>query len=172
MSKQGVLFRNCSVCNQLAIAPRILEDRLQTILLNGKAVDNPDNIIIQPNDTLALSAAMPGLAGAIMRKRGRYAALRSQITCSREQKESQNSRITINRITIKLFNLINRELGPQLLAQGVFVKTVNLQELLQKHGQSIKKDCRQVLLNKQRIEFKQITEKIKKQEYIFLQVKT
>lgn len=160
------------LCDQLAIAPRILEDRLQTIMLNGKAVDDPDNIMIQPNDTLALSAAMPGLAGAIMRKKGRYAALRSQITPSKDCRKQQDSHITKNRITIKLFNLITRELGPQLLAQGVFVKTANLQDLLQKRCRSIKKDCRQVLLNKKGIDFIQILKKIKNQAYIFMQVKT
>jgi len=165
------------LCEQLGIPPRILEDRLQTIMLNGKAVDDPGNIIVEPNDTLALSAAMPGLAGAIMRKKGRYYVLRSQINLSRNSREPRDSPVMKNRITIKLFNLIIRELGPQLLDRGVFVKTANLQEMFQKRCFSIKKDCSQVFLNKKRIVlkkfgFKQIMEKIKKQEYIFLQVKT
>lgn len=63
----------------LGLEPAYAESRIQTILRNGLAVDGFDVALID-RDRLALSAAMPGVAGAALRRGGYYAALRAGIT--------------------------------------------------------------------------------------------
>src|SRR5665647_491591 len=46
-----------------------IENTVQTIFINGVAVDSLDRSL-PAGSTLALSAAMPGLAGAIFRRQG------------------------------------------------------------------------------------------------------
>ena len=59
----------CSVksflCDQLGLEPEYLDKRVQTIFVEGKALDNIDTTIIRQGTVIALSAALPGLlAGA------------------------------------------------------------------------------------------------------------
>jgi hypothetical protein len=72
----------CSVktllCEQLGLSPEYLEERIQTIFLDGRPVDDVNSAIIEDGSTLALSAAMPGLAGATLRKGGYYAPMRGR----------------------------------------------------------------------------------------------
>lgn len=63
----------------LGLEPAYAESRIQTILRNGLAVDGFD-VALNDRDRLALSAAMPGVAGAALRRGGYYAALRAGIT--------------------------------------------------------------------------------------------
>ncbi|WP_054693113.1 hypothetical protein [Desulfosarcina cetonica] len=61
------------LCDQLGISDAYLDQRIQTLFLNARPVDDVDGAILQDGATLALSAAMPGLLGATMRKGGHYA---------------------------------------------------------------------------------------------------
>jgi len=76
----------CSIksllCNQLGLSQEYLEERIQTILLDGRPVDDVESAIVKQESTLALSAALPGLVGATLRKGGYYAPLRSHISHS------------------------------------------------------------------------------------------
>ena len=65
------------LCRHLSLAPDYLEGRIRTIFLNGKPVDEIDTAIVGPGDTLALSAAMPGLVGAYA-SRGIFGRLKVQ----------------------------------------------------------------------------------------------
>lgn len=47
-----------------------VEERIQTLLLNGLAVDDPDTAVLESGARLALSAAMPGVLGATLRRGG------------------------------------------------------------------------------------------------------
>ncbi|MDY6792449.1 MAG: hypothetical protein SWH54_14400 [Thermodesulfobacteriota bacterium] len=113
----------CSVkellCGQLGIRDEYLAERIQTIFLDYKTVDDVDAAIIQPGSTLALSAAMPGVLGATLRKGGWYAPMRRQIS---HDKAIASDKKEKGEVTIKLFNLIVRELGPLFLQQGISVK--------------------------------------------------
>ncbi len=91
-----------------------LADTVQTIFLNGTAVDNLSLPLSGSNPTLALSAAMPGLAGAIFRKNSFHSALRTETKLSQgggEQDESIS-------VTLKLFNSIAKERGEEFLKRG------------------------------------------------------
>lgn len=105
-------------CSQPGLATDYLKNRIQTIFLDGKAVDDPEKAIVKDGSTLALSAAMPGLVGATFRKGGRYAALRCEISHSREK--ASGKRIT-GLLTLKLFNMVAAEIGPVFLRQAVRV---------------------------------------------------
>jgi hypothetical protein len=103
------------VCGQLGIEERYLENRIQTIFLDGKPVDDYNTAIIRDGSMLALSAAMPGLVGAIMRRGGHFAAMRREITHGGEDSAACDPEGTV---TIKLFNLTVKEIGPVLLKYG------------------------------------------------------
>ena len=89
-------------------------NEIQTIFLNGTAIDDLETAIEGDHPVLALSAAMPGLAGAILRRNSFHAALRTTVTERREHHD--RGPITV---TVKLFNSIARDCGPALLAAGI-----------------------------------------------------
>jgi hypothetical protein len=64
----------------LGIDPGYVEEKLQTVFLDGRPVDDFDRALVRPGAILALSGAMPGLAGATLRRGGYYARLREGIT--------------------------------------------------------------------------------------------
>ena len=116
------------LCRQFGIPAAVVEDRIQTVFLDGSAVDDLDAALVAPGATLALSAAMPGLAGATLRRGGFFSAMRSQIThrnpATRQIDDGQAP------VTVKLFNLTVPELGPLFLARGIRVRGRDLQEFL------------------------------------------
>jgi hypothetical protein len=132
--QQGFMVKvqvGCSVrallSQQLDISPELLEGRIKTIFLDGKPVDDMDSTIIKEGSTLALSAALPGLAGATLRRGGIFASLRSQITHPGDDTPIAQRE---GFIVLKLFNLLMEELGPALLHRGVFIKKEVLREFL------------------------------------------
>lgn len=111
------------LCSTLGIDEGYVEGRISTIFLNSKPVDDLDTSIVDDGSVLALSAAMPGLVGATMRRGGYYAAMRSAISYRPEKKHAEARR---GRVRLKLFNMILEELGPSLLAFGVTVRADTL----------------------------------------------
>jgi hypothetical protein len=104
------------VCGQIGIPRDYLDGRIQTLFLNARAVDDVDTAQIEDGAVIALSAAMPGLVGATLRKGGAFSGLRAAIS----QKDGAASQGGVSgTITLKLFNLVAREVGPDLLARGV-----------------------------------------------------
>ncbi len=93
-----------------------INNRIQTIFLNGLAIDDLQMPLAGAHTILALSAAMPGLAGAIFRRNSLYAALRSDGVDNPAAPDGHPATVTV---TLKLFNMIAQERGAGLLAQGV-----------------------------------------------------
>jgi len=124
-----------SIAELLAALPgfneEYIRERVQTIFVNGLAEDNTARELAA-GDTLALSAAMPGLAGAIFRRGGRHASLRTRPVTAR-----QNSTPQSGHITLKLFNMIATETGPQLLEEGILIKGTVLARFLERQGERI-----------------------------------
>ena len=115
------------LCNQLGVDANYLEDRVQTIFLNNSPVDDIAGTTVDDGATISLSAAMPGLNGAVMRRGGLLASLRQSIThhasnACRAPKQGK--------IRLKLFNLIAKEIGPDFLDRGIVVKGQALAEVL------------------------------------------
>ena len=93
-----------------------LEKTVQTIFINGVAADSLDRQL-PPGSTVALSAAMPGLAGAIFRRQGVHGSLRSR-PMVRETVVVPNS----GYLTVKLFNSIATDRAVDLLQRGILVR--------------------------------------------------
>ena len=111
----GVSLQNV-LCDQLGIDRDYLNDRIKTIFLDGQAVDDVARTVVESCAVVAISAAMPGLVGAMMRKGGLYAGLRSGISY---QATDARGVVEPGVIQLKLFNLVAKELGPHFLAQGI-----------------------------------------------------
>ena len=129
----------CSVkellCRQFGIPEDYLAERIQTIFLNAKVVDDVSSATVNEGCTLALSGAMPGLVGAILRSGGFYASMRSQI--SYDQNNLSSSPIA-GKITLKLLNLVVKELGPAFLEKGIWFNGGKLQEFIKHHLEELK----------------------------------
>ena len=106
-----------------------INSRVQTIFLNGSAVDDLETPLTGARPVLAISAAMPGLAGAIFRRNSMHAALRS---ASAQDPVSSEHPETVS-VTLKLFNMIAAEKGPGLLARGVGFTGAQLSDFFTDH---------------------------------------
>ncbi len=111
------------LCDQWGIPEDYVMERISTIFLNGQPVDDMDTAKVRNGATLALSAAMPGLVGAVMRRGGFFASLRSGITYHEVQEQAGKEQ---GRITLKLFNLILKDLGAVFLRQGFWAERSDL----------------------------------------------
>jgi len=124
------LQRSCSIkvflCDICGLSASQVLTRIQTIFLNGMPVDNLETAVVRDGDTLALSAAMPGLVGATMRSGGVLACFRGTITHQGNATNASPGGI----LSIKLFNLLIKELGPMFLGQGVLVSGENIKTML------------------------------------------
>jgi hypothetical protein len=126
------------LCNQLGIPAEYVDNRVQTIFLNAKPVDNVDEAVAGPGAVIALSAAMPGLVGAVMRKGGHYAALRQSISYDASSDCPSAARSTVR---LKLFNLVAAELGPPFLNRGVGVRGIDFHDFLSRHADAVAEGC-------------------------------
>jgi hypothetical protein len=70
---------------------------------------------------------MPGLMGAMLRRGGYYAPMRSGIT---HRDDAAPQGIAQGRITVKLFGMAVRELGLQLLERGIEVGAGDLARIV------------------------------------------
>jgi hypothetical protein len=85
----------------LGIDAAYVEEKLQTVFLDGHPVDDFDRAVVRPGAVLALSGAMPGLAGATMRRGGFYARMREGIThAGTDTPEGSGKGVVV----VKLFN--------------------------------------------------------------------
>lgn len=127
------------LCAQLGLSNDYLDERIQTLFLDARPVDDVDTAVVRDGSTLALSAAMPGLVGATMRKGGRYAAFRKDISQGTDECGICE---TSGRVTVKLFNMVAKEVGRQLLETGIDVDGRHIADIARRHadalGRSIK----------------------------------
>jgi hypothetical protein len=133
------------LCHHLGIEPEFVEHAITTIFLNGRPVDDLDKATLGNGDTLALSAAMPGLVGATMRRQGLVASLRCNISYrENDRREQAGASITL---VLKLFNLMIEALGPALLKRGVLIERGGWEEFLIRSRPDFWEHCQAVKLN-------------------------
>lgn len=132
------------LCDSLGISADYVEQRIQTIFLNGKPVDKPASTGLEEESRIGLSAAMPGLAGAVLRRSGFFAQMRSQI--SHHPEDAAGTRDSCF-VLVRLFNLLIPELAPKLLAAGIWISRDELKDLLERCGEDLAKGCRKVSFN-------------------------
>ncbi|MCJ7629494.1 MAG: hypothetical protein MUO50_14055 [Longimicrobiales bacterium] len=98
----------------LGIDAAYVEEKLQTVFLDGHPVDDFDRAVVRPGAVLALSGAMPGLAGATMRRGGFYARMREGIThAGTDTPEGGGKGVVV----VKLFNRPLADLAEALAAR-------------------------------------------------------
>jgi hypothetical protein len=156
------------LCGQFGIKDDYLEERIQTIFLDNKTVDDVNSAVIQEGSTLALSAAMPGVLGATLRKGGQYAPMRSQISHVKDITSDLHKK---GEVTIKLFNLIARELGPLFLERGIRVKGEDFYDIAARNENNFMTGCKQAIKDDNNIEPEKLMEVEWKGKQVFLQIK-
>lgn len=124
--------------NRLGLKAKDIEEKIQTVFLNGKAVDNVDDARIRNGATLALSGALPGLVGATMRRGGFYASFRNPI---QYREEEENRKLQEGTIQLKLFNILLGDLGPGLLVNGIGIQSSHLSDFLQRNESALADEC-------------------------------
>ncbi|MGD9364107.1 MAG: hypothetical protein PVH87_00300 [Desulfobacteraceae bacterium] len=137
------------LCRTCGLDAQQVHQRIQTVFLNGKPVDDMASVYVRDKDCLALSAAMPGLVGATMRSGGVLAGFRHSIS---HRPEAAQSNQQGGVLSIKLFNLLIKEIGLRLLRQGILVKGDDLQDLMTALSEHDWKHCKKVELNAQKVD--------------------
>ncbi len=120
-SLEDILVQDCGIDREY------LKDRVQTIFLNGNPVDDLQAPLTRFGQTIALSAAMPGLVGATMRRGGYFAGLREGISHRCDSGEICEEK---GWLRLKLYNFPATELGPSLLRRGVLLEAEACRELI------------------------------------------
>ena len=117
-----------SMTQDLGLAPDCVEERVQTVFLDGSPVDDIDADQVTPGCTLALAGALPGVAGIAMRRGSPVGAFREGITHHASTDQSTGAQVAV---TLKLFNSVALECLTTVLARGVQVRAARLMELLE-----------------------------------------
>ena len=127
------------LCERLRIPAEYVAQRVQTVFLNGRAVDDVPTATVAHGAVVTLSAAMPGLVGATLRKGGKLTNLRSNIS-HRSTAAGRNAQRP-GQVTVKLFNLICAELAPDFLGRGVLLPPDDFQDFLSDTWSETAADC-------------------------------
>jgi hypothetical protein len=143
ISRMGLSVK-AFLCDELGLSPEFLDTRVQTVFLDGKAVDDLESAFIHDGAVLALSAAMPGLLGATLRRGSYYAAMRGEISY-RGENEGISGRPGV--ISLKLFNLLVGEIGPVLLSRGVRIAGTDLTDFLKGQSPRFWEGCMEAAVN-------------------------
>lgn len=135
--------------DDLGLSPSYIKNKIFTIFLDGKTVDSLETALLRNGSTLALSSAMPGLAGATLRRDGPYASLRTSITY---RENAGKAAVEEGRIIVKLFNLLIAELGPLFLKKGIILQSSEVRDFLARQGVDFRQGCKKILLDGKAVE--------------------
>jgi hypothetical protein len=149
--QRGFLVNGAAGCSvrhllvdRLCLPAEYVDSRVQTVFVNGKAVDDLDGSMVSDGATVALSAAMPGLVGATFRKGGPFAGFRSQVTHACSEKAGA---CIGGSLTLKLFNIVLHELGPAFLQKGIIVPGAHFREWRDRLPPQFWKACKTLDVN-------------------------
>ncbi len=106
----------------LGMSDAYIEGAVSTVFLDYKPVDDLDGAVISPDCLVSLSAAMPGLVGAVMRRNSPYASFREAISHGRPTGQDAAAGCRRCIVRVKLFNAVMREHGPLILARGILLE--------------------------------------------------
>jgi hypothetical protein len=155
--------------DDLGLSAEYVDKRIQTLFLNGKAIDNPDTAHLKEDSTLALSAAMPGLLGATLRKGSYYARMRSEIS---HQEQSEGVAVHEGFVLLKLFNLLPAEIGPTVLKKGIWLKGEELNQFFREMSDELAAGSIDAEVVGQTVNLKDLVEKSSKYELVLVKVQS
>jgi hypothetical protein len=157
------------LCDQLGLDSEYVANRIKTLFLDGKPVDDIDSAMIRDGSTLAISAALPGLAGRVLRSGGRFASMRGTIS---HREETAPERPKEGVVSVKLFNLLLREMGPIFLKNGVWIEVRDLEDLIKRQPDDFWAGCKKASLDGKEVDLKELSGLEWKDEKVFLQLRT
>ncbi len=144
---------SCSIqsflCDQMGLEPDYVRDRILSIVLDGRPVDDTEKALLGDGSLLALSSGMPGLAGAALRRGGLLASFRGSITHKESAAPVAEHEGTI---CVKLFNLMMQELGPRFLERGILIQSGALARFLNQNRGPLLEKCRSIRRNEVAVE--------------------
>jgi hypothetical protein len=129
---------------QLGLDTEFVSERVTTIFLDGRPTDRLEDANVRNGSTIALSAAMPGVVGATLRRGSYYAAMRHDITSSPCCKLGSCKN---GSVTVKLFNLLLHDLGPFILSKGIIITPSELAGLFSRMPDTVLEGCCEVSIN-------------------------
>ncbi|MBI4776293.1 MAG: hypothetical protein HY788_19280 [Deltaproteobacteria bacterium] len=129
---------------RLGLDKEYVQNRIQTVFMNNKAVDDPAKATITEGAVLALSAALPGLVGATLRKGGYYAAMREGISYGAATTQASGGDTWVR---VKLFNLVAKDLGAAFLERGMYVEGASLDDFFERQSPDFWSGCRRIELD-------------------------
>lgn len=167
-----VVPQGTTICNLLLTLPgftaEYIRDRVETVFLNGLPADNMNQKLFGKTAVLALSAAMPGLAGAIFRKGGVHASLRTETAT--EHRDTNTTRTPVQ-IRLKLFNIIAVARGALLLSEGCLFSASALIKFLD-YRPPLLKGILHLSVNKQAVSPNMLADKLPMDTIIHLQIRS
>lgn len=132
------------ITEDCGISDDYISKKIKTILIDGGPVDDIFNTKIHDGGSCALSGAMPGIVGAMMRMGSPYAAMRESITVKPDKTDSSKKEIKLG---VKLFNMILSDKWNDFLKRGVLIEKERVLELFQRHGDALSSGCSEVVVN-------------------------
>ena len=138
---------------RIGINERYLNEKVQTIFLNGKVVDDFNAEIVKDESVIALSAAMPGLVGAVFRKGGILSSMRSEHLSQPECKPIKSQK---GQVTLKLFNLIASDLGAGFYKRGICISGKHFIRYVKSKQTLLETICKQIVVDGKRHEVRDL----------------
>jgi hypothetical protein len=111
---------------------------------------------------------MPGLVGATFRKGGYLAAFRGTITHQRADTVIEDSG---GAVTIKLFNLLPKEIGLTFLKRGVMVDSDRVRWFFSDPPEAFLKGCKDILVDGQNEKADQLSQRIASKSEGFVELR-
>lgn len=142
---------------QLGLKPEFVEKKINTVFLDGRCVDDISSAILKDGSVVAFSSALPGLAGATLRRGGHYACMRDSIThINKNRPETRRD----GYITIKIFNLLMAELGRVFLEKGILMNRHDAVDLLKKDHEDLRRQGDSIIVGGRPLSSERIVEEI------------
>lgn len=119
------------MASSLGFPASYIEGSVSTVFLDASPVDDIDAAVVRPGCLVALSGAMPGLVGAVMRRKSPYASFRKAISHAGESVEEGEAaggdRLTGDPeeaclVRLKLFNAVLRDMGRLVIERGAWIE--------------------------------------------------
>ena len=131
------------LCGDFLITDDYIKNDIKVLFIDYNPVDDIDAAIIKDGTILALSAAMPGLVGAAMRRDG-LSWMRADITYQDDGSEQVQHEGVIQ---VKLFNQVMADLGESFLRRGLYAKSSSLTHFLGKFTDNFWHECGEITRN-------------------------
>lgn len=154
----------------LGIEKEYIQERVQTIFLGHKPVDDLRAHVTLPWQELALSAAMPGLLGATMRKGGYYASFRESISYKESEAVEKENMELKGPILVKLYNLVAQEQGEKVLERGILLSGAQFLDFFDLAQELKSQKVFKSKLDKEEIPYNKLNQRVSADECLFLQV--